>query len=181
MKKINNFIIVVLLVFSYMIALYNLKRKLMVRFLIAITILPVLFVPKIFRKLKIKIDDNLEFLYLIFIVFAYFLGTVLNFYERFPHYDTLMHFLSGVFEAFLAIMLFKKSDSKIYNILFILGFVALISSAWEIFEFTASKALNVDPQRVELTGVDDTMKDLIVAFIGGILVLFIDKGKAIKK
>ncbi len=181
MKKINNFIIVVLIVFSYMIALYNLKRKLMVRFLIAITILPVLFVPKIFRKLKIKIDDNLEFLYLVFIVFAYFLGTVLNFYESFVHYDTLMHFLSGVFEAFLAIMLFKKSDSKIYNILFILGFVALISSAWEIFEFTASKALNVDPQRVELTGVDDTMKDLIVAFIGGILVLFIDKRKAIKK
>lgn len=171
MKKINNFIIVVLIILSYAIALYNLKRKIMVRFLIAITILPVLFVPKLFRKLKFKISDSLELIYLIFIIFAYFLGTVVNFYERFNNYDTLMHFLSGIFEAFLAIqLLINSKNNKFHDLLFILGFVALASVCWEIFEFTSSKVLHVDPQRVELTGVDDTMKDLIVALIGGIIV-----------
>lgn len=172
MKKINNIIIVVLSVVSYFIALYNLKRKILVRFLIAITILPVLLVPKILRKFKIKISNKLELSYLIFVVFAYFLGTVINFYDRIPNYDTLMHFLSGVFEAYISIELFKKKD-----LLDILGFVALVSVGWEIFEFTASILLKVDPQRVELTGVTDTMKDLIVALIGAILLLIYKKKK----
>lgn len=171
MKKINNFIIIVLSVVSYLIAIYNIKHKILVRVLIALTILPVLLVPKILRKLKFKISDNLEFIFLLFMIFAYFLGTVLNFYDKFNNYDTLMHFLSGVFEAFIAIDLIKENKNKGLNILFVLGFVCLVSVCWEIFEFTSSIVLKVDPQRVELTGVTDTMKDLIVALIGGILVV----------
>ncbi len=172
MKKINNLIIVVLSVVSYIIALYNLKRKILVRFLIGISSLIVFLVPKIIRKFKIEISNKLELSYLIFVVFAYFLGTVINFYDRIPNYDTLMHFLSGVFEAYISIELFKKKD-----LLDILGFVALVSVGWEIFEFISSIILNVDPQKVELTGVTDTMKDLIVALIGAILILLYKKKK----
>ena len=177
MKKINNLIIVIILVVSYIIALYNLKQKKLVRFLIAISSIIVLLVPKLLRKLKIKISDNLEFAYLIFIIFAYFLGTVINFYDKFQNYDTLMHFLSGIFEAYIAIQLLNTKSTKLLDIIFILGFVSLISLGWEIFEFTSSIILKVDPQRVELTGVTDTMKDLIVALVGGIIVSMIYRRK----
>lgn len=180
MRKINNLIIVVLSVVSYIIALYNLKRKILVRFLIAASSLIVLLVPKILRKFKIKISDNLEFAYLLFIIFAYFLGTVINFYDRFSNYDTLMHFLSGIFEAYIAICLTKDYNDKLLNLLFILGFVSLISVGWETFEFISSIILKVDPQRVETTGVTDTMKDLIVAIIGSIIVIMYSK-RRIKK
>ena len=176
MRKINNLIILVVLVVSYIIALYNLKIKILVRFLIAISSLIVLLLPRILKKFKIKISNSLEFAYLIFVVFAYFLGTVINFYDRFPNYDTLMHFLSGVLEAYIAINLLKRNDTLL-DILFVLGFVSLISVGWEIFEFTSSIILKVDPQRVEITGVTDTMKDLIVALIGAILFLILYKRK----
>lgn len=175
MKKINNYIIVVLLILSYAIGIYNIKQKILVRVLIAFSSIIVLLVPKIFRKFKIKISDNLEFAYLIFILFAYFLGTVVNFYDRINNYDTLMHFLSGILEAYIALQLVNK-NTKLNN-LFILGFVSLISIGWEIFEFISSILLHVDPQKVELTGVTDTMKDLIVAIIGGMLVILFRKRK----
>ncbi len=172
MKKINNLIIAVILVISYILAIHNISNNILVRFLIDIASLPVLFVPKILKKFKIKISDNLEFAYLLFIFFAYFLGTVINFYDRISIYDTIMHFLSGVFEAYIAFQIIKDNkNSKMYNILFVLGFVSLLSVCWEIFEFTSSNLLDTDPQKVELTGVTDTMKDLIAALIGGILVI----------
>lgn len=167
MKKINNLIIVVISVVSYILALYNLKNKLFVRFLISIAIFPILLIPKIFRK-KLKISDNLEFMYLIFILFAYFLGSIVNLYDKINHYDTIMHTLSGIFEAYLAINLINKKNNKLQDIIFILGFVSIISLGWEIFEYISNILLKTDPQKVKLTGINDTMKDLIVALIGGI-------------
>ena len=45
-----------------------------------------------------------------------------------------------------------------------------IASAWEIYEFVASKALNSDLQRVGASGVTDTVHDMIVALIGSLMV-----------
>lgn len=172
MTKINKFIKFVLVVVSFIIGIINLKRGIYVDVLIDICILPTLLVPEIFRKFNIKIDNNFEFIYILFIFFAYFLGTVIDLYTYIEHYDTLMHFLSGVFEAYIAIKLLKNNyNSKLNNIFFILGFVSLISVGWEIFEFISSIVFKVDPQKVETTGIVDTMKDLIVALIGGILVI----------
>ena len=171
MKKTNNCIIFILVVCSYVLAIHNLSNNLIVQFLINIAILPTLMVPKIFKKFKINISENLEFMYTLFILFAYFLGTVLNFYDRISIYDTIMHFLSGIFEAYLAIQILHNSKNKMVDVLFILGFICLASVLWEVFEFTSSNIFDVDPQKVELTGVTDTMKDLIAALIGGILVI----------
>ena len=46
----------------------------------------------------------------------------------------------------------------------------LIASIWEVFEYLSSYYFNVDPQKVILTGVTDTMGDMIVALFGSILV-----------
>lgn len=176
MRKINNIIILVLVISCYILALYNLKHQLLVNFLINEAVLPIVLLPNILRKFKLKISDDLEFMYLIFIIFAYFFGTVLNFYDKISFYDTLMHFLSGIFEAYIAINIFS-SKNKLIKILFILGFVSLLSVGWEAFEFISSILFNIDPQKVEITGVTDTMKDLLVALLGGLVICI----KKIKK
>ena len=58
----------------------------------------------------------------------------------------------------------------LFNILFIISFSLGIAALWEIFEYLASYYFNMDPQKVILTGVTDTMGDIIVAFLGSILV-----------
>lgn len=167
MRKLNNLIIIVVTLISYIIALNYLKNKLYVDLLKTIMILPVMLIPRFLNK--IKIDKKLEFIYLIFIVFAYFLGVIINLYDKINSYDTIMHFISGIFTGYVSLYLLTDNN-KIHNILFILGFVSLIAIGWETFEFIASHLFNVDPQKVETTGINDTMKDILVALLGGILV-----------
>lgn len=178
MKKINNIIIIIISIISYVIALYNLKNKLYVKFLSAIFIIPTMLLPKILNKFKIKITDKLEFICLIFIILAYFLGTILNLYNYLENYDTIIHFISGIFEAYfgfyiLNLLITYKCEKIVYNVLFILGFVSFVSVGWEIFEFISSIVFKIDPQHALTTGVTDTMKDLIVAQIGAIIVCII--------
>lgn len=177
MRKINNLIIISISVVSYIIGLNYLKNTLVVDFLKSIMILPVLLIPRIINK-KIRIDIKLEMLYLLFIIFAYFLGVIINLYDMISFYDTLMHFVSGIFEAYLIIYILKYKNIKLDNLLLlivILGFVSFISIMWETFEYISSILFKVDPQKVLKTGVTDTMKDLLVALLGSLIVYKINK------
>lgn len=171
MRKLNNLLIIVVTLISYIIALNYLKNKLYVDLLKTIVILPVILLPKIVNKVKLKIDPKLELTYILFITFAYFLGVIINLYDKISWYDTIMHFLSGVFTGYLGYYFLKDKKNKIFNILFILGFVSLIALSWEVFEYIASILFDVDPQKVKLTGINDTMKDIIVALLGGIIIV----------
>ena len=176
MGKINNILIIILTIISYLIGLYALKYETLVRVLISLMILPTMLVPKILKKLNFKITNNIEFIYIVFIFFAYFLGTVVNLYDKISCYDTIMHFISGIFETFLGFYILKNLNGYnkkklILNTLFVLGFVSLASTGWEVFEFVSSIIFKVDPQKVITTGVTDTMKDIIVALIGSLIVL----------
>lgn len=128
----------------------------------------------IIRKLfKLKISDVLIFIYVLFIFLAHFLGVICELYNVIYWYDKFTHFLSGVLTSFGAIFLlkkFKKSGNTIFSILFIIALSLMVASLWEIFEYLSSFYLGVDPQKVAQTGVADTMGDIIVAFLGSILV-----------
>lgn len=157
--------------------------------LINFSIILVMLLPWIIEKLfKIDIPGILRTSYLVFAFMAHFLGSIVDFYHAFESYDTLMHFLSGVLTGFIAIYimaLLKGYDKKriILNVIFMLGFTMLIASAWEMIEFTCDNLFGKDAQNVLTTGVDDTMWDMIVAFIGSILVsiLYIIEVKTHKK
>lgn len=157
--------------------------------LICFLIILVMLLPWIIEKLfKIEIPGALRTVYLIFVFVAHFLGSIVDFYHAFNNYDKLMHFLSGILTGLIAIYivsLLKGYDKKrfVLNIIFILGFSMLIASAWEMFEFTCDNIFGKDAQNVLTTGVDDTMWDMIVAFIGSILVsiLYIVEVKTHKK
>ena len=137
---------------------------------IILTINALYIIKKLF---KLNISDGINFIYILFIFMAHFLGVTVELYNHIYWFDKFTHFLSGVLTGFLAIYILVKYkvDKKItFSFIYIIVFSLAIASFWEIFEYLASYYFNVDPQKVALTGVTDTMGDIIVAFLGAILV-----------
>lgn len=137
---------------------------------IIFTITGIYIIEKIF---KIKINEYIKFIYILFIFMAHFVGVTLEVYNHVYWFDKFTHFVSGIATSLLAILILlkeKNNNKLLFNVLFILSFSMLIASSWEVFEFLASYYFKVDPQRVVLTGVTDTMGDIIVALLGSILV-----------
>ena len=169
-KKINYLLILVAIMGSFYIVftrdnelVYVLKDS-----SIIFTITGIYIIEKIF---KLNINDNIKFMYVLFIFTSHFLGVTCELYNHIYWFDKFTHFVSGILTSFGALIILKNNKKSIFfNILFIISFSMLVASSWEIFEYLSSYYFNVDPQRVLETGVTDTMGDIIVAFLGSILV-----------
>ncbi len=137
---------------------------------IVFTISALYIINKIF---KLNISDGLNFVYIVFVFIAHFLGVICELYNHIYWFDKFSHFLSGILSSFVAIYILVKTKDKnnlFIKVLFIICFSISIATLWEVFEYLASVYLNVDPQKVKLTGVTDTMNDIIVAILGTIIV-----------
>lgn len=147
----------------------------------------ILFIPFIIRNiLKINTSYLVEMIYLIFIFFAT-LGNAFHFYSVISGYDSFLHFTSSILTCVIALnilVLLKKYDKKsvIFNVLFMVSITMMAAALWEIFEFSMDSLLLIDAQRVKLTGVKDTMIDMICALTGSLLVsiLYIIESKTKK-
>ena len=81
-----------------------------------------------------------------------------------------MHTFSGVLTAYVGMLFIPKGVKNIwFKILFIIAFSWMCAGLWETFEFVCNILFGGDAQRVAATGVNDTMLDMIVAFIGASL------------
>lgn len=175
MKKINlinSLIIFCVSVFSLIYLFLGDYNISLYKILIIISVIPVMLIPTILNKI-FKINPKIQLLYLIFIFFGYFLGSILNFYGAVPFYDKVIHGLSGVMSSILALLVLIKSNSYDKNplwvkIIFILCITLSIAACWEFFEFTSDIIFGKDAQNVITTGVNDTMLDMLMAFIGSI-------------
>ena len=129
---------------------------------------------------KYKINDKINLAYIVFIILAHFLGVILNFYDKILYYDKLVHFLFGFIASYIFINILNNKFiiKRIINTIIITIFLATM---WEIYEYICSLVFNVDPQNNLTTGVNDTMQDIIVAFIGTILFAIIYFLKKCKK
>lgn len=192
MKKTNKIICILILLGSIYFALAALKEKDIYQFLIIITVIPVSLLPYGMKKIgKVKVPGILECFYMLFIFFGYFLGSIMKWYGKIAYYDVIIHFTSGVLSAMVAYYIYKmfqKKEEVGITVLFILSITALVASAWEIFEFVCDKIFQKDAQNVLTSGVDDTMTDIIAAFLGSILYILLyifqqkcKKGKIMKK
>lgn len=138
------------------------------------------------KILKIKVNEKLNFLYILFIFIAHFLGVIVNLYDKIYWFDKFAHFLSGIATSVLILIILVKTNnykSNFFTVLYILSFTSLVASYWEIFEYLSSVLFGLDPQRVLLTGVNDTMGDIIIATLGSMLVsiyYYYNKTKVIK-
>lgn len=174
-KKINILIIALISIISIIFLFFGNHEKGIYKTLIILSIIPVMLLPYIINLfLKKKIEEEIIFVYLIFIILAHFLGTIMNFYYKISIYDKLMHGLSGIMTSILAIILLIKTNclkkNPIWvNVLFIISITFSVASLWEFFEFINDNIFSKDAQKVLTTGVDDTMMDMIMAFIGSII------------
>ncbi len=173
MKKWNNLFISLLLLLNTGFLLKMILSGQNNRILVTLSVYLIIWIPKIIRH-KVIFPDYMELVYIIFVFFAQFLGSVVGLYSTIYWFDSFVHFCSGILTGVLAITIlfwFKKYDDKsiLFNIFFMIAFSLMVASLWEFYEFTSDKILNGDTQKVLETGVGDTMKDMIVAFLGSIL------------
>lgn len=176
LRLLNTIIISVVAIVSIYLCKFDLEIKNVYDLLIKLLVIPIILLPKILRGFKIKIYDSEEFVYIMFVFLAYFLGSIIDLYHKISFYDTLMHFTSGILSSLLALDILKRENvieknNLFITLLFVLGFTFLIAGLWEIFEFTTDKLFNKDAQNVFTTGVNDTMKDIICAFLACLFIL----------
>lgn len=143
--------------------------------LTVLSIIIVCIVPWLIKKvLKYEMSETLKFIYFLFVFIALILGSIYNLYRTISWFDLLAHFLSGIITCLLALIILKKfdllkKDLPIFHIVFIIAFSLMIASFWEFFEFLSDKVLKGDTQWVLLTGVDDTMTDMLIAFLSSVI------------
>lgn len=143
------------------------------------------------KKINISIPTNMFFVYAIFLYCAIYLGEVRNFYFLIPHWDTMLHTLSGSMLGalgFSVICLLNKADkipvalSPAFVALFTFCFAIMLGVVWEVYEFSADVILGTNMQKFalesgeQLIGQDalaDTMKDLIVDGLGALAISII--------
>jgi len=137
--------------------------------LTVLTIIPICTIPFLIKKIiKYEMSETLKFSYFLFCFMAPILGSIYNFYRTISWFDLLTHFISGIITPLVALIILKRFDLLkkklcIFHIIFIIAFSLKIASFWEFVEFLSDKTLKTDAQWVLLTGVDDTMTDMLIA------------------
>ncbi len=175
MRKINNVIIYVVTFLSLLIAVKDFNIGKYDRLLGDLTIFFVFMLPRIVNKLfKFNLENKVEFIYIIFIFISQFLGSVLNLFNIIWWYDLFTHFISGILTSILALLLLQYFNvydkNKKFNLFFLLIFTIFIAALWEFMEFFADTFLNMNVQHSVDTGVIDTMEDMLIATLGGLIV-----------
>lgn len=169
---IERVLILCAVVYSIFYATNNFEVEGFLAILKCIGTILILLAPYIIEKgLKKELSPMTKRIYVFFVFLAYFIGTVVGGYKV-AYFDKITHLLSGYVTAFAGIFIlvkFDKFDNKtFFNLLFILFTVLAIAVFWEIFEYTGDSLFGSNMQRIE-TGVNDTMRDMIMAFLGYLL------------
>lgn len=100
----------------------------------------------------IKFGNAILTMILFIIMGGMILGPSLDFYFKFPHWDTLLHGLSGFMFACIgfgvANRVIKSTHANAFYVYLIAGFLISISIAaiWELFEYSGTHFLGLDMQ-----------------------------------
>lgn len=162
-----------------------------------VAMLLILTAPIILRKrFLLNVPLVLTVVIAAFAFTAMVLGDGLNFYGRYPWWDSLLHLFSGGVLSFVGLwvvhILLSDSDKVVFNnkyflALFLLMFSLACGAVWEICEYTYDDLFGTNTQQfmettsgsiytdrdIPLTGHEalrDTMTDLTLDFIGGLIV-----------
>lgn len=162
-----------------------------------VAMLLILTVPIILRKrFLLNVPLVLTVVIAAFAFTAMVLGDGLNFYGRYPWWDSLLHLFSGGVLSFIGLwivhILLSDSDQVVFSnkyflALFLLMFSLACGAIWEICEYTYDDLFGTNTQQfmettsgsiytdqdIPLVGHEalrDTMTDLTLDFIGGLIV-----------
>lgn len=108
------------------------------------------------RHLHIELPSTLEIIILCFIFAAEILGELQNYFIQYPHWDTMLHTLSGFLLAavgFSLVDLLNRNRpesfnlSPIYLALVAFCFSMTVGVLWEFFEFSMDRLFEMDMQK----------------------------------
>ena len=152
----------------------------------------VLALPSIIsHRWNLSIPNFIYIMYYAFLYCAVFLGEVLDFYYRIPHWDTILHFFSGAMLGALGFILvewlnddenIRVTLSPVFVALFAFCFALSCGAVWEIYEFTLDGLIGLNMQKYALAGgeqltghlaLTDTMKDIIVDALAAFIISLI--------
>lgn len=167
----------------------RLKSDYVLMLLQSILGLVVMLVPSLIEKrLSFTLPNYMSILYYVFLFCAIYLGEVRNFYYVIPHWDTILHAMSGAMLAALGFSLVsvlndtKKIQLKlspIFITLFAFCFALAAGVIWEIYEFASDGLFGLNMQRfaaedgtlfIGRAALVDTMKDLIADAASALIV-----------
>ena len=138
-----------------------------------VLMIPLLLFPFLLWGSKFQLGNLELFYYYSFLFFSYFLGFILDFYNKIFWYDIFVHFMSGFLSFKIGRFILERlsigQNHFWFRMLFCLSVVMFVAGAWELFEYGVDYFLGLDLQHHIDTGVVDTMEDILVAFLAGIL------------
>ena len=131
------------------------------------------FLPSVVEKrMRVTLPTEFEFVFVVFVFSAVFLGEAHDFYRMYWWWDVMLHTISGVNLGFMGfIILFslysgnKIKASPIVMAVFSFSFALALGALWEIYEFAMDGWFGLNMQK---SGLVDTMWDLIVDSLGAI-------------
>ncbi len=141
----------------------------------------VMLLPSILeKKWSFNIPNFIYILYYVFLYCAIFLGEVMDFYYRVPHWDSILHFFSGGMLGALGFILVDLLNSSkrvgvhlspLFISAFAFCFALAAGAVWEIYEYAFDCALGLNMQKymtadnvakIGQEALRDTMKDVIL-------------------
>lgn len=150
----------------------NWVNALIVSGIILLSLAPTLFA----RQFSVELPTEFDLATIIFIFAAIALGEMADFYERFWWWDELLHLTSGLLLGMLGLCLIwvlnfnERIDLELshgFMCLFAFTFALSTGALWELFEYGMDRLFGMNMQK---SGLDDTMKDLMVDAIGALAV-----------
>jgi len=140
-------------------------------------ILGLMLLPRLVKmQYKIYLPLGLEVAIVGFIFLSLFLGSLRNYYERFPLWDGVLHFQSGILlgvVGFVVVYLLNARKTSKFRMspgfvsFFAVCFSMALSVVWEVYEYAVDSWFGYTMQE---SGLPDTMGDLIVNCSGAIIV-----------
>ena len=164
------------------------RELILLQCILGIIVIHVPFIIEKFGKYRFPLPFTV--IYDAFLFGAIYFGEVQDFYITVDLWDDVLHALSsillGLFAFMLVYLLNKKKSKNVTKIIsplfisiFAFAFVVMAGAFWEIYEFTfdifdlnMQKYRFSDLERTPMPGRDalfDTMKDIIVDTVGGLL------------
>lgn len=123
----------------------------------------------------LKIDYTITATVYFYCIFSLVMGNMWNFYDKIEWWDLLMHILSGIILGIIGNVILSKNlrkieVKKVLRFFFIVGMACIGGVVWEIYEFAIDSLFNLNTQIAKESGITDTMWDLIMDLIGGIVI-----------
>lgn len=136
-----------------------------------------LIITYIANKRNMRLPPHFQLFTLIFIFSAQYLGEIVLLYEKFWWWDSMLHFVAGLYLTIIGIYLINDAFTPrnetthkrfvLFSSIFAFSFTEAMGILWEIFEFAGDFIMKTHMVK---GSYEDSGVDLLVKTIGALIV-----------